>query len=228
MNFLQLVQRLHSEAGLQGTAPASIVSQSGTALRLVNWINTAYEEIQDLYESWMFRRDDFSFSTIASTQNYTPTGVSITDLAAWWFNPDHNELSGIRLYQSASDEVDLIYIPWDEFRATYKFGALRSQTGRPTIFSVKPDLSIDLWPIPDGVYTVNGEYVKQAATMSANDDEPLFKVQQMIIVWKAMMLYGGFEGAIEAYDRGEQGYANSLAKLEFNQLPKMTFGAPLA
>jgi len=227
MNFLQLVQRLHSETGRQGTAPAAVTGQTGMNQRLVNWILTAYEDIQGLHESWLFRRDDFSWPTIATVQNYTPAGVGIDDLAAWWFDPNHNNLSGIRLYSVVADEADLIYLPWNDYRTTYKFGSSRSQSCRSTIFSIKPNMSMDLWAIPDTIYTVNGEYVKTIQIMEANDDIPILPDYHMIIVWKGLMYYGAFEGAPEVYAHGKEEYDRILPRLEMNQLPKITWGAPL-
>ena len=227
MNFLQLVQRLHTETGRQGTTPSTTVSQTGMNARLVNWINTAYEEIQSLHETWRFRIADFSFSTIASTQNYTPTGVSITDLAQWKYDPDHNNLSGIRIYSSVADETDLIFVPWEDFRATYKLGSNRTVSARPTVFSIRPDNSMDLWAIPDAVYTVNGEYVKSTDELSGNTDTPLFSDCNMIIVWKALMYYGAFEGAPEVYVFAEDQYNKLLYSLERTQLPQLQYGQSL-
>lgn len=227
MNFLQLVQRLHREAGRQGTAPVAVTAQTGMNARFVDWINSAYEDVQGLHESWSFRRASFSFPTIAGTQNYTPTGVSLADLGAWWFDPDQNNLSGIRIYSSAEDEMDLVYIPWEDFRATYKFGSSRTASTRPTIFSIKPDLSMDLWAIPDAVYTVNGEYVKKIQAMSGNTDTPILPDYHMILVWRALMFYGAQEGAPEVYAHGQNEYDKLIGKLEFNQLPKITWGPPL-
>ena len=88
---------------------------------------------------------------------------------------------------------------------------------------------MDLWPIPDAVYTVNGEYVKQvtAQTLTNNTDIPVIPDQQLIIVWKALMYYGAFEGAPEVYAHGETQFNNALNKLEYNQLPKITYGPSL-
>jgi hypothetical protein len=236
MDYLTILQRLHTEAGRQGTTPASVLNLSGMNARLLDWVDDSYREIQLLHESWLFRRGDFTFDTsalggglTAYKQNYTASDASITDLAAWKYDPDHNQFSGIRIYSSVNDETDLVFVQWDDFRANYKFGSHRTQTGRPTIFSIKYDNSIDLWSIPDAVYTVNGEYIKQADTMSANDDEPVIPADfHMIIVWKALMFYGTYEGAPEIFDRGQFGYRDMLAKLEFDQLPKLVYGAPLA
>lgn len=196
--------------------------------RLVNWILKGYEDVQQEHETWLFRRDDFSFETISGTQTYTPLAAGIDDFGAWYFDPDHSNLSGIRIYSSASDEQDLIFFPWDEFRANYKYGSFRTQSSRPTIFSIKPNMSMELWATPDAVYTVNGEYIKTTQTMTANADEPLFSDYHMVIVWKALMYYGAYEGAPEVYAHGEKEYRKMLAKLEINQLPKITYGAPLA
>jgi len=225
MNFLELVQRLHSEAGIQGAAPATVIGQTGMNLRVVNWTLTAYEEIQGLHETWLFRQEEFSFPTIATVQNYTTASVSLDDLAAWKIEPDG---SGIRIYSAVSDESDLSYYPWDQFRAIYKFGSFRTQSERPSEFSIKPDMSMDLWPIPDAVYTVNGEYIKKVQTMTANDDEPVIPDYHMIIVWRGLMYYGAFEGANDAYSHGQTEYKKLLAKLTINQLPKIVWGAPLA
>jgi hypothetical protein len=228
MNFLQLVQRLHTETGRQGTAPSTTTGQTGMNARLVNWINTAYEEIQSLHESWLFRIGEFSFSTIASTQNYTAAGVSLTDFSQWKYDPDHNNLSGIRLYSAEADEQDLVFVPWEDFRTNYKYGSSRSIESRPTIFSIKPNMSMDLWAIPDAVYTVNGEYIKDTDVLSGNTDSPLFLDYNMIIVWKALMYYGAYEGAPEVYAFGENQYGKLLNSLERTQLPQLLYGASLA
>jgi hypothetical protein len=229
MNFLELVQRLHQEAGLQGTAPATVIAQTGMNKRLVDWCIEADKEIQRLHETWLFRQAEFTFPTINGVQNYTRAGVGLTDLASWKYDPDPNNLSGIRLYSAFADEQDLIYIPWEDFRTTYKYGSFRTQTTRPTIFSIKPDMSMDLWAIPDAVYTVNGEYVKQVVAMAANVSVSVIPADyHMAIVWKGLMLYGAFEGAPEAYAHGEKQYNEIKMQLELNQLPRPGWGPSLA
>jgi hypothetical protein len=49
----------------------------------------------------------------------------------------------------------------------------------------------------------------------------------MVIVWKALMFYGAFEGAPEAYAHGEKEYRDAVAKLKLNQLPRTVYGSPL-
>ena len=227
MNFLELVQRLHSDVGETGTAPSTVISQTGMAARLVNWTKKAYEDVQEEYETWLFRREDFDFPTIAGTSVYTPAAVSIDDLANWLYDPDENNLSGITCYSSVTDEQHLVYIPWDDFKRVYAFGSNRSMSDRPTVFTVKPDMSLQFWGNPNAVYTITGEYIKQPVAFADNADTPVFTHHHMIIVFKAMMYYGHYQGAPEIYAFGQDEYKKALSKLELNQLPRMTFGAPL-
>ena len=222
MNFLELAQRLHSEAGVAGATHTTVVGQTGMLGRLVNWILSAYEDIQNLRPGWKFMQSDFSFSTVASQQNYTKADAGVDDLASW-------KTKDVRLYSAVTDESELIYHPWDDFRLAFKTGSSRTQEGRPSVFSIKYDLSMDLWVIPDAVFTVNGEYFMQAQTMDEDDDEPIIPSQyHMILVWRALMFYGAKIGASEVYAHGNNEYGRILRRLELNQLPKFTWGKPLA
>ena len=226
--FLELVQRLFSETARQGTAPTTTVSQSGMNQRLINWIQTAYEDIQNLHPTWIFRRKEFSFPTEAAKANYTYTEAGLTDLASWYFDPDQYRPSGIRIYSSVNDEQQMIFFPWDEFRTVYLYGANRAITTRPTVFTVKPDQSIQLWAIPNDVFTVNGEYMAVADVLDGDNDTPVFNQFQMVIVWRALMFYGAYEGAPEVYVHAEKEYNDLLFKLEQNQLPGIGYGPSLA
>ena len=221
MNFLQLSQRLRQEAGIAGSGPTTVISQTGELGRIVSWVLSAYEEIQNLHSTWRFLQADFSFSTVASTQNYTKTTLSLTDLGSW-------KTDDVRIYSAVTDETYLTYFPWDKFKELYLYGSQRTQTERPTIFSIKYDDSISLWAIPDDTYTVNGEYFKTAQTMTLDASEPLIpSAYQMAIVWKGLMLYSAYNSIPDAYAHGQNEFRGILRKLEFSQLDRMTWGDPL-
>lgn len=210
---------------MSGSGPSTVLAQTGEMQRVVEWIKTAYESVQNLHASWNFLKTEFSFPTIASTANYTKAAAGLTELGSW-------KTDSFRCYLTAtgvSDEQELDYIPWDEFRFVYQRGTSSTLTGRPSIFTVKPDLSVTFWPIPSAVYTVTGEYFKRAQVMSANADEPIIPLQfQAVIVWKALMLYGAYSAADEKYAHGQNEYRAVLAKLRRNQLDRVQYGAPLA
>lgn len=224
MNFLQLCQRLRAEAGIAGSGPATTISQIGELGRIVEWVLSADEDIQNTYANWKFLQTSFTFPTIDTTQSYAPGDVSLSDLAIW----KYDRADDLTIYSSITDEQHLIYIPWDDFQGAYMFGATRTQTGRPTIVTIKPDNSMYLWTIPDDVYTVTGEYFKKAQAMTVDASEPIIPSQfHMIIVWRGLMMYGAFSGAPDLYAHGQAEYRNLLRKLEKSQLPEIGFGDPL-
>jgi hypothetical protein len=218
---LQLCVDLRREAGIAGTGPLATTNQTGEYQRVVEWIDTAYEEVQNLHPSWDFLRAEFSFATIAATANYTKAAASLAELGSW-------DVCTFRCYLTATgvaDELDLTYVPWSEFRADYGRGTQSTITGRPLVFTVKPNKSVTFWPIPDAIYTINGEYFNRAQVMTADGDEPLIPDQfQAVIVWKGLMLYGAYTGADEKYSHGQNQYKAVLNRLELDQLPEMEHG----
>ena len=220
MNYLALCQRLRMEAGVSGTGPSAVTGQTGELGEIVTWVNAAYEDIQSLHTTWLFRQDDFSVSLISGTYTYTPASLSIDDLLEW-------KTDDVRIYLDAADEAQITYTPWDDFRRAYMIGSLPS--GRPSVFSVKPNNSIVFWPTPDGAYTCVGEYVKQVDTLSGNTDTPIFPSDfHMLIVWRALKYYAGLLAAPEKYAHGEAEYQRLMRAMENSQLPKIGWGNPLA
>lgn len=220
MNFLQLCQRLRSKAGIAGTGPATVVNQAGELGRVVDWITEAYEDIQDKRADWDFLRLDFSFNTVAATSTYAKSTVS--NLANW-------KKDSVRIYQTTvNDEQFLYFKEWDEFRDFRLFGPTASATGRPIEFSIKPDKSLVLWPIPDGIYTIRGEYYRTAHVMTANTDEPLFDRYQMAIVFNALMRYAEYVAEPGVYASAQKEYGRLINKLELDRTSEIGTGGPMA
>ena len=219
MTRLELVKRLCREAGI-GSSPLTTIGQSGENLRSVEWIDAAYEEIQNLHWNWDFLRTDFSVSASIAV----PAPVSPTDLGTW-------KVDSFRCYLTATgtdDEQPMIYLPWDVFRDTCLLGTGRTQTGRPYMFSVKPDGDLSISPpIPDDTYTIVGEYFKEAQTLSADTSEPLFSQNQMAIVWKALIYYAAYSSEPDKAVMGESQYKKLIRKLELSQLPGYGWGPSL-
>lgn len=225
MNFLQLCSGLRQEGGMTGTGPTSVVGQSGEMLRVVSWVTSAYEYVQNLHPNWHFLRADVSFPTVSGTASYDSTATNCPEVGSYKLDSFKAALTSV----GVADEQEMEYYPWDQFRAVYLRGSSSTLTGRPRLFSVKPDQSLVLWPKPDAIYTVTGEYFKRAQEMTADADIPIIPQQfQKIILWKALMLYGAYAGANDAYSHGNNEYRATLSKLVLNQLPKVGFGAPLA
>lgn len=226
--FLQLVQRLRSEAGVSGADPVTCQNQTGDFLKLVRWINDAYLDIQNKHAEWFFLRTGFTFTTNTSTnqQSYTPAQCNTTNFGNW-------KRDSLRIYTTSlgfGNEMILPFTPYDDFRNLYLYGANRTNYMRPSLYSIDPQKNIVLGGPPDLVgYTINGEYWASATYMQADTDTPVIPPQyQLAIVWRALMWYGQYEGAEESVARGTSEFRALMFRLEKDQLPTIGFGEPLA
>ena len=229
MTFLELVQRLFNEAAIEGTSPATVTGQTGMAGRCVNWIQDAYKDIQGEHWNWDFLEAAISFATTSGNREYSLVTMGLTDLAEYKTGKDNQSLSGLKLYKtSVTDEQDLLFIPWEHFNQIYNLGSLRNNTGRPVVFSIGSSKSLHFWPTPDDAYTVSGRYYKAPSELSGNDDTPIFDNHHMVIVWRALMFYSGFEESASKFTFANNEYMKLLSKLERDRLPMYYYGAPLS
>lgn|SRR5574340_323564 len=228
MNFLQLVQRLHSDCGGTGTGPTTVVGQTGEFARLVNWTNAAWMDIQQAHQDWNWLRTSLTpFATVAGQTTYSPTAapMSLTDFGAW-------DRDSFRVYETASgisSETPLTYRPYDLWRDTYLIGALRSTTSRPDVVTVCPDNSLGFGPITAAGYSIVGDYFKLPTEMSANADIPILPTQyHLAIVYRAMMFYGRYYGAPEVYQAGELEFTKMMRRMTNDRMPDVLLGGALA
>jgi hypothetical protein len=92
-----------------------------------------------------------------------------------------------------------------------------------------PNGQLYLNATPDTDYTLFGEYYAKPQELAENDDVPLLPSHyHMLIVYKAMMLYAGYENAPDVFAAGQLHYQQMLADLEQDQLPSMTMPGAIA
>lgn len=225
MTFLELVKRLRQEAGVTGSGPSTVASQTGELKRLVDWTASAWREIQNLHDTWRWMRSTATVSTTAGDGSYTLSDFGISASFAYWY-PD-----SFTIYRSSigqSDERDLTWTDYDTWRRLYNFGSAASTRTSPNEFSIAPDESIVLGFLPDDVYVVKGDYQSGTITLADDADIPACPTRfHEVIVWKALMYYGEFESAPEAYGRARKNYSVWLDSLERSQLPPLTLAPPL-
>lgn len=128
------------------------------------------------------------------------------------------------------DEMFLDEIPFDAWRDGYMLGAMRSVRTRPVVVAVGPDQSLNLGPPPNSLYTITGDYFMAASEMVDDDDVPLGLPTRfhMLIVYRTMMKYGGYESAPEVYQRGSEENGGMYAQLQAVRAPRFTWGGALA
>lgn len=233
MNYLGLVQRLWLESGASGTSPgpSTVVSPTGEDLRLVTWVNAAWQDIQTAHTDWDWMRSSASFPTVASTSVYTlgaaaagTVGVTVATFGAWARHTGRTYLTSV----GTNDEQELGYIPYDLWRDAYLIGSLRSTNTRPTEISISPAKALCLAPTLAG-YTVTMDYFTAPVDLALDADIPSLPAQfHMAIVWKALMMYGAYESATEVYDRGELEFGKLMTRMTADRLPEMTHAGALA
>ena len=220
MTYLELCQTLRIRAGISGSGPDSTTAQIGELALVVSLINTAYEKIQDKFATWTFLKNTFTFPCVVAQSNYATTVV--TNFANW-------REDSFRCYLTdTTNEQELIYYSWDDFRDSFLIGSSRATTGRPSAITINPDKTLTVWPIPDAIYTIGGEYFKKADVMSGDSDTPVFDRFHMLIVYEALMQYAGDVGLPTIYTVAAAEAKILWNKMKRNYLPRMYLGEPLA
>ena len=224
--FLELCQSMMREAGISGSI-VSVTGQTGEAARVVNWIARAYNEVQLERSDWEFLRADVEFDTTAGTASYTAASADVASFGEWRFRSN-----GWRAYSAATgyaDEQPVCYVPYDAFRNTYMYGTQRTAQGRPQAVTQKPDMSLMFWPVPDAAYSIVGEQYRAPYTFTANADTPVFAARfHDVILWRAMMFYGEYEGDSTVFTSAQAKCQSMLARLEESYAPEWEQSEPLA
>lgn len=232
MNYLQLCAYVKREAGITGAVPTTMQNQAEELSRVGQWVQAAWADIQTLHDQWEWMRHSFHFSTAAQQQSYAYTVVTDDDTSQFISNFANWKRDSFRKYLVSvgqSGEMILPFEDYNRFRDMYLFGTQRTNYASPAVFTVDPQKRILLGNSPDAVYYVNGEYWRGPTTLSADTDTPDMPSQfHMAIVWRALGHYGMYEAAPEAVQRAQAEYPKWLMRLEADQLPKISWGAPLA
>lgn len=230
MNFLQLVNRTRVECGVSGasTPLPTVVGLTGESARIASWVNTAWEDIQTAKEDWQWMREPVEFNTVSQQQIYTPTQ---TGVGATFGNWKRDSFRTSSVGQQYRDEQLMNYMEWTTFRNLYIYANMRYTFTRPVVVSIDPDKNLAFGAIPDQPYVITGEYYTMPVQFVANTDAPSYAFPErfhMMIVYRAMMFYAGYEAAPEVYARGELEFKRLMNRLTIDQLPTLVSGPPLA
>lgn len=226
--FLDIVQSLRQNAGIAGTGPSTVVGQTGEMKRLVDWTAAAWFEIQATHPDWRFKRYSVSFVTVAAQAAYTPTqaGATASTFSRW-------VKDSFRVYTTASgfgSEVALAFIPYEQWRDVYQFGAMRTTYSMPIELTVTPNNSLGFGPVTSAGFTINGDYYTAPIRMALDADVPELPAAHdpLLIVYKAMMYYGAFESAPEVFQFAKTQYDILFSTLANDQLPEIGLAGALA
>jgi len=245
--YLQLCQALRREAGVQGDGPSSITSQTGIYGNIVAWIDDAWLSIQNLHTTWAFMHgrgdididdDERIYTPDVSIASVNPRSFVLVDADGikrslpFYEWQEYQEryrthyageepvlLEDITVLDGNEDPDDVIDGNPDE--PDYLVNEEAITRAVPYVITLNPDGDFELPDYPEAGYVIQYEYVAKPARFTDASSTPLLPEQyEMIIVWRALIDYGGFYNAPEAVQRGQMNYQESLTSLERNQLLK--------
>ena len=226
MNFLELVNRTRVECGVTGPALATAQNLTGEAARIASWVTSAWVDIQTSKEDWLFMRSTVTFNSVTHQQFYTPTEAGIGSTFANW-KRDSFRCSSIG--QNYADEQLMNYMEYTTFRNLYMYGNMRTTYARPVVATIDGTKRLGLGSIPDQAYVIDGEYYVKPIELSADTDSPAVPTNfHMLVVYRAMYYYAGYESAPEVYQRAEFEFQRLMQRLNIDQLPTLVSGPPLA
>lgn len=221
--FLQLCQDVYREGGIAGQI-SSVADQQGEALRVVEWVKSAYREILNSDQlSFNFLRMTSTVQLTAGQTVYTKDDLNLALLGQW-------DTRSMRVAVNAdlSDETYLVGMRYPEFRDYWDFSTRRQTTSRPLNCSVTPETNLEIKPVPDRDYYLNLQWIQVPPDLVDNGDLPITPDRWvMAIVWRALRHYGMFEAAPEVVMRADTNYNEIMLRMTLDQSPEIVVGGPL-
>ena len=214
-NFLELCQDMARDVGIPGSGPSSVTSSSLSEEEnsIIRYIKKADIDIQSRWFDWDFLWSEASISTIIGTSTLTSTNSGFPSALGNW------KTDSIVWEKATDDYLVLEHMFWNEYRDTYKYGTILSDS--PEVYAIKPDNNLDLYPTPDAVKTISTEYWKSPTEMSVDGSNSAIPTRfRKIIIARAKIYYAENEDATEILEGSLTEFEDLLDKLEADQLPR--------
>lgn len=196
MDYLALCKRVHLLARFgedrPGTAPSTVLAQTGPLAEIVSWVNMTYEDIQRERAHWNFRSKIGTLTMVVNQSVYTPASAGITDFEELLASEAGEENPFVGVYfGTRSDESKCWYIPYEEWKGgIYDRGIITSGAGRPAYFTQAPDGTLIFYPKPERIYSVMVPYVRTIHSLAADADLPIIPTKfHILIVWRVIRDY---------------------------------------
>lgn len=230
MTFLEICQSVHRWLrignALPGMVPDTVATTALPGVEIVNFVRSAWNDIQIDQPEWRFMAKRGEFLTTPSARAYDAATVrgQISDydehLPMW---------QGVRciLMQRESvgigDQQRCFYMTYERWRGDRDYG-VRS-IGRPSFYTVRPQQTIEFDPTPDVQYRVSLDYRVLPQILSVDGDIPLLPARYHdAIVWKAVMYYClTRQNQDQIYQMAEREYDRIYGKMARTELPEPYF-----
>lgn len=184
MTYLQIVNKVMRRLREE---PVSSVSETDYAELIGILVNETKREVEDAWR-WMKLRTTIAVTTTADTYRYVLTGAGERFQLLYAFND--------------TDDTELKIAPSKWMTKQFKVG--NTQNGSPLYFDFNGvedgDPVIDLWPIPDGAYSLEFSLVIPQEDLSADSD--------VLTIPSYPVILGAYAKAVA--ERGEDGSTSHM------------------
>lgn len=215
MTFLELCRQVARDAGISGTGPSTVVSQSGTPKRVVDFTAAAWQKIQGLHTDWTFMRGDTTFTLTPATQAYSLAAIRVA--IPLYDVPDLNECR----WTDRSGRLQKI--DWSVW--TGRSYDLATGTGKPQLVTERPDRALLFYPIPTAANVLTMKYRRTPQMLAADADEPICPARHHeVIAYRALMLWAAFDQDGTLMKTATDEYEERLSALERECRPTVSFG----
>jgi len=221
-NFLELARDVALLSGA-ASAPPSVTGQTGRLAKVVAWTAKAWEMIQLANPNWSFLRAEWSGALAPGETGYTPADLDIVERFGEFIG-DGGSYRPVTLYDpdiGVDDEGPLEQVSWELWRSRYGRGG--QSPSRPAHYAIAPNQGLRFGPAPDRAWLVGGEYRKAPQLLAADEDVPDLPARyHQIIVWKAILLLGEHDEAVQGVALAEREYLPLLNQLQRDHLPAIS------
>jgi hypothetical protein len=208
VNFLQGVQRLHSESMRSTAAPATVATTNDRHKRLVNWYADAWRDLQT-ERDWEWMRRTLDVPLVIGQQAYTGADLGLTDFGRWRVE-DEGYCPHLYLEGNINSRWPLQFMPLDVFRVQYVYRD--NGLTMPICWTVDEDDRILVGPAPGANYRLVAQYHREPSELVDDTDEPdLPQRFGLVVMWKALIQVAISDAAQEVLSR---------ATMKFNELHK--------
>lgn len=210
MNYLELCQSVRQQAGISGTGPVDVTTQTGVYQKIVDWVAQAYLDIQTEETRWRWLWVEEQFNTVLDQRDYAPVAdLGLTNFNAW-------EIHSLYARRSSSGQrFPLEYSEYEHFRDYY----LQTTNGPAQEYTFLPNKTLRFQELPNVVEAIDFEYWRTPYELVDADDVPAFPSHHhKIIVYKALMYYAADEEAGNIFSDASSNYTRFLSRLRGTEL----------
>lgn len=213
--LIELVNHLERESGTiyQAQRLTTVAAPVGRQEKMVEWIIEAWRLIQTSRTDWPWRRRDFAHALTIGQNRYTAADLGITDFAGWAKATDN--FSPFSIYDpdvGQEDERELWPISLHRWFTGWNRGV--HDAARPSEYAIDDQRRLCIGPKPLKAYTLRGFYIARAQMLAADADEPICpEDHHMTIVWRALMLMGAHDEALNVVAYAQSLYAQCIRSM---------------